>query len=235
MNDIDILNQELSRWLQDVSLHRPWPDDHSKIVKEQGEIEKEYLISLRGGYSMPKLRSEIRSGKMPFIRFDLNDYSIPHDKVREILTLEADDQMIWIFHDSKLIAHHERSWSREEQIFNRDHFQPGKTRYHNANQPLVNRYSVLEIFFEKYIEFGESLIKAKSALLDLEQIYGEDLFREALVLCDKRSTYRPDSVATTLLRLEKQQNPTPKPKLKLAKHLQNFDIKSHSLDQYDGL
>ena len=189
VHNIDVLNQELAQWLQDVSLNRPWADDHSKIVKEQGEIEKKYLIPLKGNDSMPKLRIELRSGKMPFVRFDLNDYSIPHEKVRKVVTLEADDQMIWIFHDSKLIAHHERSWSREEQIFNRDHFQPGKTRYHNGNQPLTKRYPILEVFFEKYVEFGESLLKAKSGLLDLEQIYGEELFREALEICEKRSTF----------------------------------------------
>ena len=236
ITSIDSLNEELREWLEEVSLERPWPDDSQKTVKGQWQAEREALIPLSRGYTIPRLRVEVKSGKTPFIRFDTNDYSIPSRLVRELLTVEADDHMVWVYHGLDLVAHHERSWSSKERILDYDHFEPKKVRYHHTGFQNLGQYPQLDAFYSKYLERDESLIKAKQALADLEELYGSKLFVQALEICQQRETFRPESVASILLKLEKQVKPEATPRrLKLPDHLKEYQITSHSLDQYDGL
>ncbi|MEI7607050.1 MAG: hypothetical protein WCJ64_06675 [Rhodospirillaceae bacterium] len=39
-------------------------------------------------------RQEVMAGKTPYVRFDLNDYSIPHTHVRRPLTVLADHDQV---------------------------------------------------------------------------------------------------------------------------------------------
>jgi hypothetical protein len=57
-----------------------------------------------------------RSEKTPYVRFDLNDYSVPHDHVRRQLTLVADTQTVRILDGMHLLAEHSRSYERGQQI-----------------------------------------------------------------------------------------------------------------------
>jgi len=58
----------------------------------------------------------VSSGKTPYVRFDRNDYSIPHTLVRKPLTLVASDALVRILDGDVEIARHERSWDTRQQI-----------------------------------------------------------------------------------------------------------------------
>jgi hypothetical protein len=55
-------------------------------------------------------------GKTPYVRFDLNDYSIPHTHVRRQLTVLADLNEVCIVDDQHVLACHRRSYDKGAQI-----------------------------------------------------------------------------------------------------------------------
>jgi hypothetical protein len=55
-------------------------------------------------------------GKTPYVRFDLNDYSVPHTHVRRVLTVLADPHEVRIVDGASVLACHPRSYDRDAQI-----------------------------------------------------------------------------------------------------------------------
>jgi hypothetical protein len=81
-------------------------------------------------------------GKTPYIRFDLNDYSVPRRRVRRELTVLADPQEVRIVDGGAVLACHPRSYDRGEQIEQADHVaalveQKRAARQHRATDRLV--------------------------------------------------------------------------------------------------
>jgi len=65
----------------------------------------------------------IRSAKTIYVRFDLNDYSIPPEAVRRPLTLVASDTWIRILDRTQEIARHRRSYDRHQPLLDPAHQQ----------------------------------------------------------------------------------------------------------------
>ena len=66
-------------------------------------------------------RIEVSAGKTPYVRFDWNDYSIPHTHVRRLLTVLATLDTVRILDGTALLATHPRSFDRGAQIEVPDH------------------------------------------------------------------------------------------------------------------
>ena len=58
----------------------------------------------------------VRVGKTPYVRFDLNDYSVPHTHVRQALSIQATLDSVSILDGAVLIAKHQRSYDKAKQI-----------------------------------------------------------------------------------------------------------------------
>src|SRR5262249_33392051 len=65
----------------------------------------------------------VRSGKTPYVRFDLNDYSIPSTLVRRPLTLIASESLVRIVDVDTEIARHARSYDRGRKVADRAHLE----------------------------------------------------------------------------------------------------------------
>lgn len=61
-------------------------------------------------------RVEVRVGKTPYVRFDGNDYSVPHDRVRRALSVVATSDTVRIMDGQDVVATHMRSWGKGAQI-----------------------------------------------------------------------------------------------------------------------
>ena len=80
--------------------------------------------------------------KTPYVRFDLNDYSIPHTHVRRALTVLADPHEVRIVDGATVLASHPRSYDRDAQIELPGHVaalveQKRAARQHRATDRLV--------------------------------------------------------------------------------------------------
>ncbi len=114
--DIDDLNAQADAWVVGASSQRPCPEDTKLTVQEAFEQEKSHLMELPATpFSCDELRG-VSAGKTPYVRFDLNDYSIPHTHVQRSLTASADLSVVRILDGQQVLATHRRCWDKGGQI-----------------------------------------------------------------------------------------------------------------------
>jgi transposase len=88
--DLDDLNAQAQAWCEGAAGARRCPEDASMTVAEAFAAERERLLALpEAPFPTDELRA-VSAGKTPYVRFDLNDYSIPHTHVQRPLTVCAD-------------------------------------------------------------------------------------------------------------------------------------------------
>ena len=59
---------------------------------------------------------KVRVGKTPYVRFDLNDYSVPHTQVQRTLTvLRITERSVRVLDAGEVVAEHERVYGKGEQ------------------------------------------------------------------------------------------------------------------------
>jgi hypothetical protein len=68
-------------------------------------------------------RAEVKAGKTPYVRFDGNDYSIPHTQVRKALTVFAGLHDLRVAGKQDVIACHSRSYDKGALIEDPAHIQ----------------------------------------------------------------------------------------------------------------
>ena len=86
---LDDLNAQADAWCAGASAQRPCPEDPDQRVAEAFADEQAHLIALPDNPYPTDERVEVSAGKTPYVRFDLNDYSVPHTQVRRTLMVVA--------------------------------------------------------------------------------------------------------------------------------------------------
>ncbi|WP_198362336.1 transposase, partial [Burkholderia ubonensis] len=114
--DLDDLNAQAAQWCAGVAADRPCREDPAITVREAFEREKPSLLALPENPYPCELQLPVTVGKTPYVRFDLNDYSIPHTHVRRTLTVRADQHQVRILDGADVVAEHARSYDRGVQI-----------------------------------------------------------------------------------------------------------------------
>lgn len=87
--DLDDLNAQATAWCLGPASARPCPEDTARPVAEVFAEEQPRLLALPANPFPTEERVAVRAGKTPYVRFDRNDYSIPHDRVQRPLTVLA--------------------------------------------------------------------------------------------------------------------------------------------------
>ncbi len=114
---LDDLNAQLREWLDTRAMERVHPTDEARrTVREVFEEERERLLPLPAHPPTTDRIQPIRSGKQPYVRFDGNDYSVPHTLVRLPLTLAASDTRVRVLDGDRVAADHARSWDKRQVV-----------------------------------------------------------------------------------------------------------------------
>jgi hypothetical protein len=79
-------------------------------------------------------RKDVKVGKTPYARFDLNDYSVPYRFVQQTVTVMATTEAVQIFKDAELIAKHKRSYSKGQQVECLEHVRELEERKENGQK-----------------------------------------------------------------------------------------------------
>jgi hypothetical protein len=79
-------------------------------------------------------RLTVKVGKTPYVRFDLNDYSIPHTHVQRLLTVLADPHEVRVVDGTQILACHRRSYDKGAQIEDVAHVEALVEYKHAARQ-----------------------------------------------------------------------------------------------------
>ncbi len=110
------LNAEAAAWCEAEARERRCPGDRSRAVAEVFAEEGPSLLALPEAPFDAAERAEVEVGKTPYVRFDLNDYSVPHDRVRRTLVVHATEACVRVLDGADVVAEHGRSWGRDEVV-----------------------------------------------------------------------------------------------------------------------
>src|SRR5450432_2707242 len=109
-------NRQALLWRDQVAHQRRWPGgDHRTVAEAFAEEQPCLLPPALHPFSTDRIEA-IRSGKTIYVRFDLNDYSIPPEAVGRQLTLVASDVTVRILDGSFEIARHASSYDRHQLV-----------------------------------------------------------------------------------------------------------------------
>jgi len=113
---LEDLNAQALAWSIGVAGDRPWKTSGHKTVSQAFAEEQPRLIALPDEPFVSDERVEVHAGKSPYVRFDLNDYSVPHTHVRRTLVVLASLERVRVTDGTAVLAEHARSWDRGQQI-----------------------------------------------------------------------------------------------------------------------
>ena len=114
-------NRQALLWRDQVAHQRRWPGGDHLTVAEIFQQEQPRLLP-HALHPFPTDRIEaVRSLKTIYVRFDLNDYSIPPQAVGRQLTLVASDTRVRILDGSLEIARHIRTYDRHQLVLDPAH------------------------------------------------------------------------------------------------------------------
>jgi hypothetical protein len=211
-------------------------------VAEAFQEEQPRLLPLPANPFNTDLVLPVRSAKTIYVRFDLNDYSIPPDAVRRQLTLVASDTVVRILDGNQQIACHRRSYDRHQPVLDPEHQrillkQKSKAFHTTPTGRLAQAVPQSETLLDLAFADGESAGSQTSQLIKLLDLYGAPALGLAIREALERGTPRASSVAF-LLRKRQRKLYSPAPiAVDLSRHpeFQSIDVKPHDLEIYDEL
>jgi transposase len=239
--DLADLNRQALEWATERACARPWVEDKTRLVRDAFVDEQRKLLPLPDDPFPAHERVEVQAGKTPYVRFDLNDYSIPHDRVRRSLTVVADLDTVRVLEGSVVLAVHARSWDRDQQIEQPEHLArlaqaKRRARESRGLDRLAKAAPSSQAFLRLIAERGHNLGATTSRLLALLDWAGAAELEEALVEALERDTIHAGAVRQVLDRRRTERGLPPPVLLSLAPSAhRDLVISPHSLASYDAL
>jgi len=240
--DLADLNAQADTWCQGIAADRRCPGDPNKTVREAFAEEAPRLLALPDNPYSVFERKGVYTHKTPYIRFDLNDYSIPHTHVRRILTLVADLKEVRILDGHNILARHVRSYDKGAQIEDPAHIEAlvaekHAARRHRATDLLVLAAPASETLLVRAAERGDNLGSITATLMQLLARYGAAELNAAIAEALGRDVPHPNAVRLILERRREERHLPPHIAVTLPEHVRTKDrpVTSHPLDTYDQL
>lgn len=240
--NLDDLNIQAELWCETQATNRPCPENKELTVKSVFESEKSKLMSLPDNPFVTDELVEVKVGKTPYARFDLNDYSIPYKYVRRTLTVLAQSNKISILDGTTVIAEHVRSYDRSQQIEQETHIKElveykSQARGHRGQNRLVHAVPISATFLEHAAERGYHLSSMITHLILLLERYGPSELEMAMQKAQEQGVPHPNSVRMYLIqsREERQQLPPIAIELPNDSRVRNLVVRPHKLKDYEQL
>ena len=240
--DLDDLNEQASQWCLGLTADRKCAEDRSMTVREAFELEKANLLALPDNPFPAYDRTAVRVGKTPYVRFDLNDYSVPHTFVKKTLSVIADMKVVRILDGPQEIASHPRCWERGGQIENLEHIKELEEHKKEASQHrgmdrlrhcAPSSKEMLKIAAER----GNNLGGLTSGLLKLLDLYGSAEVEQAIQEAVESEAVHLSAVRLVLERRRREKNMPPPVEIvvKDDPRIRDLVVIPHSLSSYDML
>lgn len=240
--DLDDLNAQARAWCEGAACARRWAEDGALSVREAFEAERASLMALpEREYALGE-RLAVQVGKTPYVRFDLNDYSVPHTLVRRTLALRADATYVRVFDTAHEVACHRRSFDSGMQIEDLTHIQAlvdhkRVARAHRGIDRLAHAAPASRTLLERAGERGHNLGTITAALLRLLERYGAAALEVAIDSALAQGVPHPNAVRLALERAREVQGLAPPTALCLSEEVARRDqpVRSHALASYDRI
>ena len=238
------LNAQLADWVERVAHARKVPGDpKDRLVRDALAEERERLLVLPEKPWSCETVKPVVSGKQPYIRFDRNDYSIPHHLVGLPLTLVASETIVRLTNSGgHVFATHSRSWDHKQVIEDPAHIAELARHKRHAHElrgrdRLRASCPAAEDFLEAIAQRGGNLGNQVARLLLLLDRYGPSDLEAALRDAFGRGAISATSVAHILDQQARARGSAPKLDVVLPDdpRVRDLRVTPHSLDTYDAL
>jgi transposase len=183
--NLEDLNAQAVAWCQGAAADRPCPEDRTRRVREVFAEEQAHLLGLPAVPFSCEERLTVSAHKTPYVRFDLNDYSIPHTYVQRTLSVLASLERVRIIDGQEVIATHPRSFDRGAQIEDPAHVaalvaDKRAARAHRAQDRLQHAAPSTKPLFVRAAERGVHLGVLTRGLLQLLASHGAAALEAAI-------------------------------------------------------
>ena len=240
--DLDDLNAQALDWCRGPVADRKCQEDRSHTVREAFETEKKQLLALPENPFPAEERVEVRVRKTPYVRFDLNDYSVPHDHVRSTRVVLASLDTVRILDGNDVIATHPRSWDRDQQIEDPAHIEAlvehkRQAREHRGMDRLHHASPGSKRLFQEIAQRGGNLGSVTSGLLRLLDTHGAADLEHAIAEALEHGSPHLAAVRQILdQRRHKRGQPPPiAVRLPDDPRLSRLAVRPHALADYERL
>jgi transposase len=184
--DVDDLNRQADEWSMTIAAARPWSQDKRRTVADVFQEERSKLLPLSPDSFVTDERVEVEVGKTPYVRFDLNDYSVPHAYVRRTLVVLASLKVVRVIAGTEVIAEHARSWDRGGQVETREHIEAlaetkRRAARHRNTDRLLHACASSQAFLEHAATHSANLGSLTRQLIVLLNAHGAQDLEDALI------------------------------------------------------
>jgi transposase len=238
---LEDFNRQALVWRDQVAHRRPWPGGGDRTVAEAFEEEQPCLLRLPAHHFDTDLVRPIHSGKTIYIRFDLNDYSIPPDKIGRNLTLVASPTTVRLLDGDTEVARHARSYDCRQLILDPQHqeallAEKEKAFSSTAGSRLATAVPESEALLALAFQRGESPRRQSRQLLGLLDDYGAAELRAAIREALDGDTPQISSIAFILQKRWRSSKRKATPRVVPSRRdLADIHVQPHSLEIYDDL
>ena len=240
--DLDDINAQANAWCQGQAADRPCPEERRLTVREAFAQEQPRLLALPEQPFPTDERVEVKVGKTPYVRFDLNDYSLPHTHAQRLVTVVASPQQVRVLDGAAVIACHPRSDDQGAQIEDEAHLaelvaRKRAARHHRGQDRLAQAAPNSRDLLLAAAARGENLGSLTAALLRLLDAYGASELQAAIGEALQRGVPHPNAVRLSLERRREQRDQPPPVSLSLPDdpRVREQAVRPHALADYDRL
>ncbi len=240
--DVDDLNVQFARWRDDIAHQRLHPEQRDQTVAQVFLQEQARLLPLPAHPFETDLMRPVASGKLAYVRFDRNSYSIPHTHVRQPLTLLANATTVRLVVGADEVARHTRSYDTGATIEDAAHLDGLLRATHQANASSTRDRLRLAVpitttLFARLAARGDVLRPHLIRLLALLDDYGPQELSAAVALALTRDALGAGSVSHILETRRRQRgHPPPVPMILPDRPgVRDLTITPHRLESYDAL
>ena len=237
------MNRAVLRWITETAMTRPWPDENRRSVAEVFDADERPRLMLLPEHPFEVTERIIAgSGKTIYVRFDRNDYSIPHTAIEKSLTLLATDTDVRILDGPMEIARHRRSFDAGDRVTDPGHTAALLAWKRNAaataaRSPLLVAVPQASAFLDAAVQRGATAASVERHLSKLLPLYGATLLGQSLQEALTRGTPTLESVEYLIEKARRAaRRPTPMlVDLSDRPELANLHVQPHALEDYDQL
>ena len=244
-SSVEDLNEQARAWCLEIAHERKVPDDKDKTVEDAFVDEKSRMVELAPDDFPVEERVEVRVGKTPYVRFDKNDYSVPHTHVQRTLTVIATEERVRIVdpeQPAEVLADHRRTFDRDQRVEQQVHLRAlveEKRRAHQSRgfDRLFSAVPSARTMMERLANRGDNLGAATSGLLQMLDRVGADLLERAVLEVIARDQLHLRAVHHELDRLRYEAGLPPPLSVPITQSIQAnaHQVRTHALSTYDRL
>jgi transposase len=239
--DLADLNAQAAAWCVGTAAERSCPEDRTRSVGQVFAEEQGRLLALPEDPFPCEEREETTVRRQPYVRFDLNDYSVPHTYVRRAVVVYATAECVRIVHGTTVIATHARSYDKGEQIEKPEHVAElvalkRAARHHRGLDRLHHACANTTAFFAALAARQGNLGAATTALGTLLDLYGAVAVDAALAAALDAQAPHIAAVRQILeQRRYAERQPPPIPVALSEPELRDLVVHPHELATYDQI